>query len=276
MRFLIAILLSTFGGALPLAQMVPFPGPASQHFPMPVITGLSSTSATVGTSITITGTSFGTSGTVTFNGTAASISSWSSTSIAATVPDSTNGNVTVTTSVGTSNGVSFQIVPHLTSLSATTGYIGDSLTVSGTGFQGSGQVKFGGTVASNISWSSTSIQATVPTTLGAGVKTVTVKAPSSGQTSDNSKSFTVNAPHIGSLDPSNASLYYTTPITITGSGFGDSSSTVIATFNGIEIAVTGNTNSTVSAVLKCNSRGTFNIQVQINGSSSNSISFVCQ
>ena len=60
-----------------------------------------------------------------FNGTpATTIGSWSATSIVATVPTgATSGNVVVSASVGTSNGVSFTVVapPSITSLSPTTG-----------------------------------------------------------------------------------------------------------------------------------------------------------
>ena len=66
----------------------------------------------VGASVTITGTSFGStqgSSTVKFNGTAVTtIGSWSATSIVATVPTgATTGNVVVNVSGVTSNGVSF-------------------------------------------------------------------------------------------------------------------------------------------------------------------------
>src|SRR6266566_4804826 len=57
--------------------------------PTPSITNLSATSGAVGTQVTITGTNFGASqgtSTVTFNGTAATPTSWSATSVAVPVP----------------------------------------------------------------------------------------------------------------------------------------------------------------------------------------------
>jgi len=77
----------------------------------PTITSLNPTSGIVGTPATITGTSFGASqgsSTVTFNGTAATPTSWSDTSIVAPVPgNATSGNVVVTVSGVASNGKPF-------------------------------------------------------------------------------------------------------------------------------------------------------------------------
>jgi RHS repeat-associated protein len=81
----------------------------------PAITSLSPTSGAIGTSVTITGTNFGSpqgGSTVTFNGTSASVSTWSLTSIVATVPSgATTGNVVVTVSGLASNGMSFTVTP---------------------------------------------------------------------------------------------------------------------------------------------------------------------
>ena len=64
----------------------------------PNITGISPTSGTVGTQVTISGTGFGGSGTVSFNGTLASIVSWSATTVVAQVPaGATTGNISLST-----------------------------------------------------------------------------------------------------------------------------------------------------------------------------------
>src|SRR5258708_6228661 len=80
----------------------------------PNITSLSPTTGAVGSSVTITGTNFGTTqgtGTVAFNGTTAtSIGSWTATSIVATVPaGATTGNVVVTVGGVSSNGAAFTV-----------------------------------------------------------------------------------------------------------------------------------------------------------------------
>ena len=84
---------------------------------VPNIMSLSPTSGPVGTSVTIAGVNFGaTQGTskVTFNGTAATPTSWSAASIVAQVPSgATSGNVVITVSGVASNGVGFTVIASL-------------------------------------------------------------------------------------------------------------------------------------------------------------------
>src|SRR5204862_3736762 len=84
----------------------------------PGITSLSPNSGAIGTSVTITGTSCGaTQGTSTakFNGTTATPTSWSATSIVVPVPNgATTGNVVVTVGGVASNGLAFTVVPTAT------------------------------------------------------------------------------------------------------------------------------------------------------------------
>ena len=84
---------------------------------LPSITSLSLNSGRVGTSVTITGTNFGAtqgSNTVTFNGTAATSTAWSNTSITAPVPTgATTGNVVVTVGGAPSNGMNFTVYPGI-------------------------------------------------------------------------------------------------------------------------------------------------------------------
>ena len=78
--------------------------------PRPKIANLSPSSGPVGTVVTITGTNFGTAGTVTFKRTAATPTSWSATRIVAPVPEgATTGNVVVSVDGVASNGVSFTV-----------------------------------------------------------------------------------------------------------------------------------------------------------------------
>lgn len=76
----------------------------------PVISGLSPTSGIVGTEVTISGSGFGASGTVSFNWTPAQVQSWSDTQVTATVPKgATTGGVRVVSGGVTSNGVTFTL-----------------------------------------------------------------------------------------------------------------------------------------------------------------------
>jgi YD repeat-containing protein len=80
--------------------------------PPPILAGLNPSTGLVGQAVTITGSNFGVAqwlNTVTFNGTAASVTTWSDTSIAATVPlGATTGPVVVTVLQG-SNAMTFTV-----------------------------------------------------------------------------------------------------------------------------------------------------------------------
>src|SRR5713101_5354299 len=198
----------------------------------PTISSLSPSSGAVGASVTITGTNFGSTqgtSTVKFNGTSASATSWSATSIVATVPSgATTGNVVVTVSNKASNGVTFTVVPapNISSLSPTSGAVGASVTITGTNFgvsQGTGTVKFNATTATVGTWSATSITTTVPS----GATTGNVVVFASG-VNTNGISFTVlPTPAITSLSVTTGAVGAS--VTITGTNFG-SSGTV--SFNG--------------------------------------------
>jgi len=138
----------------------------------PTLTSLSPTSDAIGASITLTGTNLGASqgsGTVKFNGTTATVTSWSATSIVATVPTgATTGNVVVNASGVNTSGVSFTVLatPTVTGVTPSSGMVGVQVTITGTSFgsaQGSGSVTFNGTTATVVSWAATTIIVTVPT-----------------------------------------------------------------------------------------------------------------
>jgi hypothetical protein len=104
----------------------------------PNLTSLSRVSGLSGTPVTITGTNFGStqgSSTVTFNGTSATVSSWSATSITVTVPTSAaTGSVVVTVSNIASNGIKFTV---------TTGYANRrSITIDHTNVPNTDQSNF--------------------------------------------------------------------------------------------------------------------------------------
>jgi len=147
------------------------------------ITSVSPSSASVGATVTITGTAFGAvqgSSTVTFGGVAAPVSGWSNNSITVAVPaGATTGPVVVTVAGQASNSVTFAVLlpPTITSVSPSSGIPGQSITIAGSNFgitQGSSTVTFNGVAAAAISWSATSIVATVPATATTGPIVVTV------------------------------------------------------------------------------------------------------
>ena len=76
----------------------------------PTISSISPNPGGIGQSVTISGTNFGTSGTVTFNGVTASTTSWKATAIIATVPvAATTGNVIVKSAGKSSSGFAFTL-----------------------------------------------------------------------------------------------------------------------------------------------------------------------
>ena len=242
----------------------------------PGITSLSPTSGTVGTSVTITGTNFGTSqgsNTVKFNGTTATPSSWGSSSIKAPVPTgATTGNVVVTVSGAASNGISFTVTsttPSITSLSPTSGTVGTSVTITGTNFgtsQGTSTVKFNGTTATPSSWSSTSIKAPVPTGATTGNVVVTVSGVAS-----NGVSFTVTpTPSITTLSPTSGTVG--TSVTITGTNFGGSQGSSTVKFNGTSATPTSWSATSIKAKVPTGAT-TGNVVVTVSGVASNGVKF---
>jgi hypothetical protein len=238
----------------------------------PSITSLSPTSGAVGASVTITGTSLGSTGVVTFNGTTATTTSWSSTRIIATVPTgATTGNVVVYASGVDSGGSSFTVVPapSITSLSPTSGAAGASVTITGTNFgttQGTSTVTFNGTTATTItSWTATSIVATVPTAATTG--NVVVYA---GGVDSNGVAFTVlPTPSITSLSPTSGAVGVS--VTISGAHFGSTES--IVTFNGTTATTITSWTATSIVATVPTGASTGNVVVYASGVDSNGVAF---
>src|SRR5712692_8637836 len=239
----------------------------------PTITNLSVPSGPVGTAVTITGTNFGSTqgtSTVKFNGTTASVTSWSGTSIGVTVPSAaTTGNVVVTVSGHASNGVNFTVTPAITSLSVTSGAVGASVTITGTTFgstQGTSTAKFNGTTASITTWGSSSIAVTVPSGATTGNVVVTV----SNQASNGVNFTVVPAPSITSLSVTTGAVG--AAVTINGSNFGTSQGTSTVKFNGTTATVTTWGASSIAVTVPSGAT-TGSVVVHANGVDSNGSSF---
>jgi len=166
------------------------------------ITGFTPCTGIAGTtSVTISGTNFGTSkGTVKFNGVSVQDTdvTWTgTTSVTAIVPqNAATGKITITTAGGSSvvSADDFYVGgPDITTFSSASGHSGDALTITGTGFgvnKTTSTVEFSKypntTITSSItSWSNTEIVCTVPT----GAKTGDVTVTTAGGAA--SKAFTV-------------------------------------------------------------------------------------
>jgi hypothetical protein len=239
--------------------------------PPPSITNLSPTSGPVGTSVTITGTNFGATqgtSTVTFNGTAASPTSWGGTSIAVPVPSgATTGPVVVTVAGQASNGVNFTVTPKIDSLSPNSGPVGTSVTISGSTFgatQGTSTVTFNGTAATPTSWSATSIAVPVPAAATTGPVVVTV-----GGNASNGVTFTVT-PKINSITPASASVGAS--VTISGTTFGATQGSSTVTFNGAAATPTSWNATTISVPVPA-AATSGPVVITVAGQASNGFSF---
>ena len=203
----------------------------------PNISKLEPDSAPVGTEIKIKGSNFGTSGSVTFNGTAASTNGWNDKKIQAVVPSTaTDGPVVVTVDGESSNGVTFDVtagVPSISKLEPDSGPVLTQVKIKGSNFgDQEGTVTFNGVTASPSQWNHEIIRTQVPqgATTGPVVVTTSAGRSSAGVT------FTVTlpAPDISRLDPNSGLV--DASVTIEGSNFGTTSGTV--TFNGTTASTT--------------------------------------
>lgn len=153
--------------------------------------GLQQTSAREGSQINILGQGFSSSSVVKFGGVAATkITVTGSTFIQATVPSGAlTGNVTVTTGATILSSLAiFKVTPQVKTFSPTSGHVGTSVTITGTGLSQATAVKFNGTAATFTVNSDTQITTSVP----AGATTGKIKVTTTGGTATSATSFTVN------------------------------------------------------------------------------------
>ncbi len=188
----------------------------------PTIISFSPTFGKVGDLVTITGTNFGQTPVVQFNGTTVvSYHAIADTSITVVVPDgASTGRISVTTSNGTvTSAEDFTVYQQITLLSfmPTSGFVGATVTISGSGFTDVTGVTFNGTPAPlfNID-SDTSITVMVPD--GARTGLISVSNPS--YTATTTDWFIVfQQPSISSFQPASGKVGDV--VTITGTNLFD-------------------------------------------------------
>ncbi|MCU0436618.1 MAG: IPT/TIG domain-containing protein [Raineya sp.] len=168
----------------------------------PTISGISPLTGSVGTPVTITGTNFSATlanNVVKFNGTDATITAVTTTSLSVTVPQgATTGKITVIVAgqTATSND-DFTITssasdPTIASFTPTSGGVNTTVTITGTNFSATASaniVKFNGVTATVTTATETSITTTVPTNANTGKITVEV----AGKTATSTNDFTVTS-----------------------------------------------------------------------------------
>jgi sugar lactone lactonase YvrE len=154
---------------------------------VPTLTEFSPTSGTIGTVVTLTGTNFSATqleNAVKFNGTAATVSAATTTSLTVAVPTgATTGKISVQVDnqIATSSNDFTVVAPiaplSLTSFSPTTGTAGTIVTLTGSNFSptiASNTVKFNGTLATVNTATATSLTVEVPAETTTGKITVQV------------------------------------------------------------------------------------------------------
>jgi YD repeat-containing protein len=163
------------------------------------VIAFSPASAAVGATVTISGTGFSTTpgqNTVTFNGTAATVTSSTATELVTTVPSgATTGPIAVTTPSGSASSATSFVVstsgpPTITGFTPTVGVAGNSITVSGTNYEttpSNNKTAFNVTrpiVGRVTSATSTSLSVTVPPTATSGRMSVATAAGKATSTDD--------------------------------------------------------------------------------------------
>ncbi len=210
----------------------------------PVIAGFSPSSGPIGSTVAIAGANFSGATAVRFNGTAATFSVDSDTSLRATVPPgATTGSLSVTTPEGTANSSNAFTVtppPSITSFTPPSGPTGASVTISGTHFTGVTSVTFNGAAATYTLDSDSSIRATVPVTTTGPISVTT-----GGGTANSGTAFTViPPPTIAAFSP--ASGLTGSSVTITGTNF---SSVTTVRFNGAAATFTVTSPTAIQATV---------------------------
>jgi len=225
------------------------------YLPVPTITSISPTSGPVagGTTVTIKGSGFTEVSKVLFGPTVSIFTVNSSTQITVISPASPAGtvDVTVTTPGGTSatsvaDQFTYRVAPTVASISPTSGpAAGETfVTITGSGFTGASQVRFGTVAASNFTVvSDTQITAFSPA--GSGKVDVTVSTPGGTSATSNADQFTyVPAPAITKISPISGPVAGGTTVTITGSGFTDASKVMFGTAAASSFTVVSDTKIT--------------------------------
>ncbi|HYM79487.1 MAG TPA: choice-of-anchor D domain-containing protein [Candidatus Dormibacteraeota bacterium] len=229
----------------------------------PTIASLSSSSGPIGGPVSIGGTNFGDlqgASSVTFNSVPAQVFSWSRVVIVVYVPaGASTGPVQVTAGGTGSNTMTFtitQAVPLIAGISELTGAVGDTITISGSGFGSSGMVSFNGIAGNPISWSDSNVVTQIP--IGAQTGPVTI---TSGSQTSNSVTLTIaSAPSVIGVSPGSGDAG--TVITISGTNFTTPSNGPVVLFNGTAVQpATWNSSQIVATVPKGATTGPLTVRV---------------
>ncbi|MVM38942.1 hypothetical protein GO730_17660 [Spirosoma sp. HMF3257] len=248
------------------------------NYDAPVIASITPNhgSTSGGTSLTLTGTNFGTRGVVSIGGVSAPVTAYSHTLVVVSVPAGQGTNlpvvVTVSGQLSTSSVAFSYDAPSITSIAPASGPTsgGSVISLSGQSFGTSGVVTIGGVRASltGAGWSHSRIECLLPS--GQGVNLPVVVTRADGQVS-NSLAFTYDAPLIASITPASGSTTGGTSLTLTGVNFGLNSANV--TMGGQPAVISQQTHTQLVVTSPSGSAGPQAVVVTLNGQVSNSVNF---
>ena len=202
---------------------------------LPTIKTFTPAKGVQGTSVKVTGTSLDGTTDADVNGTAASFSITSATALTVVVPaGATTGPISVTNAAGTATTLTnFAITPKITSFAPTSGIVGSTFDITGTGLAGVTAGTVGGKAAGVVVNSDTSATLTVPS--GAATGKVTLTGP--GGTATSTASYTViPPPAISSFAP--AAAVEGASVKVTGTHLTGATE---VTLGGADVTVTNNT-----------------------------------
>ncbi|WP_190808865.1 IPT/TIG domain-containing protein [Flagellimonas sp. S3867] len=239
----------------------------------PTIASFSPTEGEVGAQVTITGTNFSATAadnTVKFNGTSATVSTASTTSLKVAVPEgATTGKISVAVGGKTAtSGTDFTVIvpepePTIASFSPAEGEVGTQVTITGTNFNttlSENTVQFNGTDATVSTATATSLTVTVPEGATTGKISVTVGENTATSTDD----FTVLEPMVSITSFSPTEGEVGTEVTITGENFSATASENMVHFNGVAATVS-NATATSLTVTVPEGATTGAIRITVNG-----------
>ena len=247
---------------------------SSDHFTYdatPSVTGITPVAGPIagGTVVTITGTGFVVGSSTAKFGTSSgtSVSCSSSTSCTATSPGESAGvvDVTVTTpggmsSSGSSDHFTYDATPSVTGITPVAGPIagGTVVTITGTGFADASGASFAGNASSYTIVSDTSITATSPAGT-AGTVDITVTNETGTSSTSSSDHFTYDAtPSVTGITPVAGPIAGGTVVTITGTGFADTSG---ASFAGNAASYTIVSDTSITATTPAHAAGVVDVTV---------------
>lgn len=204
----------------------------------PTISSLSPAAAAVGASVIVNGTNLASASAVRFNGVPVDRRVvLSNTMLRVTVPlGATTGTASVTNGAGSANSAAvFKVLPAIVDVSPSSGFVGTTVTITGTTFTGLVSLRFGAAAAGVVSATDSEVVVTVPAGATSGPVALTTGA---GTAASATPFEVIRPPTVTSFTPTAAPAG--TDVTIDGDSVG---SATVVTFNGLDASAVSRVSS---------------------------------